>query len=306
MKIEDVKKVVIAGAGTMGQQIGVQCALHGFEVVIYDIREDILENAFQRIKRLLKYLVKAGRAKQEEADRAVERITGTTDMREAAENADIVSEAVPEDPDLKEEVLSRFNGLCPEHTIFTTNTSTLLPSILAEGTGRPDRFMALHFHDVRVTDMVDVMAHPGTSEETLDLVTEFAVRIGQVPIVLKKENQGYIFNFMLTALFQAAQTLAANEVASIQEIDRDWMGIVHMPIGPFGLMDSIGIDTVWKVTDYWANESKDEQELKNAGFLKKYVDKGHLGQKSGRGFYSSPGPAYAEPGFLRRDHSDQQ
>jgi 3-hydroxybutyryl-CoA dehydrogenase len=142
------------------------------------------------------------------------------------------------------------------------------------------------------------MAHPGTSEETLNLVTEFAVKIGQVPIVLKKESPGYVFSFMLTALFQAAQTLAANSVTSIQEIDRAWMGVTHMSMGPFGLMDSIGIDTVWKVTDYWAKKLNDKQNRKNAVFLKKYVDKGHLGQKTGQGFYSYPKPAYLDPDFI--------
>ena len=298
MKIEDIKKVLIIGAGNMGQQIGAQCAIHGFEVVLYDINQDILDKAFERIKKLFKFLVMSNKITQKEADAAINRIIGTTNIQEAAVNADLISESVPEDLDLKKRIFSQFNTICPDHTIFTTNTSTLVPSMFAEGTGRPEKLVALHFHDVRVTDIVDVMAHPGTSEETLNIVIEFARKIGQVPIVLKKESPGYVFNCMLTALFQAAQTLAANGVTSIEEIDRAWMGVLHMSMGPFGLMDSVGIDTVWKVTDYWANKLNDKQRKKNARFLKKYVDKGHLGQKSGQGFYSYPNPAYLKPGFV--------
>ena len=299
MKVEDIKKVVIAGVGTMGQQIGAQCAIHGLEVVLYDIDHDILAKAFERIKKLLKSFTTSNRITQKEADAAIRRIRGTTNIGEAAANADLVSESVPEDPELKGKVFSQFNALCPDHTIFATNTSTLLPSMFAQDTGRPEKLVAIHFHDVRATDIVDVMAHAGTSEETLNVAIEFAIKIGQVPLVLRKESPGYVFNSMLAALFDAAQTLAANRVTSIEEIDRAWMGVLHTPIGPFGLMDSIGIDTVWKAKEYWANKLNDEQNKKNADFLKEYISKGHLGQKSGQGFYSYPEPAYRNPGFVR-------
>ena len=299
MKIEDIQNVLIVGAGNMGQQIAAQCAIHGFKVTLYDLEQDIIDIAWVRVERLLNSFVRSEKISRKEADESTEKITRTANMHEAAERADLVSESVPEDPDLKREVFSQINNICPSHTIFTTNTSMLAPSILAEGTGRPDKFAALHFHDVRVTDIVDVMTHPGTSKETLNLIIEFAIKIGQVPIVLKKESPGYVFNSMLTALFNAAQTLAANEVTSIEDIDRAWMGVLHVNIGPFGLMDSVGIDTVWKVTEYWAHRSKDEQALKNAAFLKQYVDQGYLGQKNGRGFYTYPGPAYGKPDFIK-------
>ncbi len=298
MRIEDIKKVLIVGAGTMGQQIGALCAVHGFTVDIYDINEKVLDNANKGISDIFRYFVKKNRITPKEADEAKSRITHTTNMKEGAADADIVSESVPEDPGLKEKVFSQINTLCPDHTIFTTNTSVLVPSMFADGTGRPDRLVALHFHDVRATNIVDVMTHPGTSDETFNVVCDFARRLGQVPIALKKESPGYVFNFMLTALFQAAQTLAEKGVTSIEEIDRAWMGVTHMPVGPFGLMDSIGLETVWKVTDYWANKLNDRQYKQNAEYLKGYVDKGHLGRKSGQGFYHYPHPAYLEPGFV--------
>ena len=298
MKIEDIKRVLIIGAGTMGQQIATQCAIHGFAVVLYDIRQDILENALMRINNLLTYFISKSKCTQKEADAATKRITGTTSLHEAASRADFICESVPEDVNLKKKIFSQLHSLCPDHTLFTTNTSTLLPSMFAKEAGRPDKLVAFHFHDVRTTNVVDVMVHSGTSDETLGLVIAFAKKIGLWPIVLQKENPGYVFNFLLTALFQAAQTLSANGVASPEEVDRAWMGVMHVPVGPFGLMDSIGIDTVWDVTVNWSNQIDDEQNKKNAGFLKNYVDKGHLGQKTDQGFYTYPKPAYRDPGFL--------
>lgn len=298
MKIEDVKKILIAGAGTMGQQIGALCAVHEFEVVIYDINDYILDRAEKSVDDIYAYFIKTKRITEKEAGDARSRITYTTNIETASADADIVSESVPEDAALKQKVFSQINERCPDRTIFTTNSSMLVPSIFAEGTGRPEKVIALHFHDVRVTNIVDIMVHPGTSEETFDLVKDFVEKMGQVPIVLRKENPGYVFNFMLTALLHAAQTLAEKGVTSIEEIDRAWMGVTHMAIGPFGIMDSIGLETVWNVTDYWAETLQDEQHKKNAGFLKRYVDKGHLGRKSGRGFYSYPKPAYLDPGFV--------
>ena len=189
MKIEDIQNVLIVGAGNMGQQIATQCAIHGFTVTLYDLEQGILDISWQRVASLLNSFVRSEKISRKEADEAIAKISRTTNMLEAAERADIISESVPEDPDLKRKVLSQINTICPSHTIFTTNTSTLVPSILAEGSGRPDKFAALHFHDVRVTDIVDVMAHPGTSEETLNLVTEFATKIGG-PYCSEKRKPG--------------------------------------------------------------------------------------------------------------------
>ncbi len=121
------------------------------------------------------------------------------------------------------------------------------------------------------------MPHPGTSPETVALIRAFAKKIGQVAIVLQKENSGYVFNAMLMNLLDPAQTLAAKQVAAIKDIDRSWMGVMGTHIGPFGMMDGIGIDTAHKVADYWARQTKNPQKKANADFLKQYVDKGFLG-----------------------------
>jgi 3-hydroxybutyryl-CoA dehydrogenase len=299
MKVDDIKNVLIVGAGTMGQQIGFQFAMYDSNVIMYDIKEEFLIKAMERIKRIAAGFIESGQLTQEKADAAMARIKTTVNMPDAAKNADLVSESVPEDPELKGKIFSQLNTLCPARTIFTSNTSTLLPSMYAQATGRPEKFLAFHFHDIRVTNLVDVMPHPGTSPEIVEMVREFAQRAGLLPIVLKKENSGYVFNYMLSALFGAAQTLGARGVASVEDIDRAWMNVTHMLMGPFGVMDSVGIDTVWKITDYWAKNLKDKQMLSNAEFMKKYVDRGELGQKTGKGFYSYPNPAFASKDFLK-------
>jgi len=298
MNIDDIRQVLIIGAGNMGQQIGFQCAVSGYDVIFYDVGQGALEKAKDRIGKLAKTYMPAGRLTEESAHASLKRITMTYDAEEAGRNSDFVSESVPEDPVLKGRVFAQFNKFCPPHAVFTTNTSSLIPSMFAEETGRPEKFAAFHFHDVRVTNIVDIMPHPGTSEETIGLIKAFAERIGQAPIMLKKENFGYVFNAMLMELFKSAQTLAANNISTPEEIDRAWMGVMHTVAGPFGIMDSIGLDTAWKVTDYWANKTKDPQSLANAAFLKQYIDKGLLGVKSGKGFYSYPEPAFGKPGFI--------
>lgn len=298
MNIDDVRQILIIGSGNMGQQIGFQCAVSGYDVMFYDAVEGALEKARDRVGKLARTYMAAGRLSQEDADASLKRIKMSYDAMEAGEIADFVSESVPEDPELKGRVFAQFNKICPAHTVFTTNTSSLIPSMFAEATGRPEKFAAFHFHDVRITKIVDIMPHPGTSEETVDLIKAFAERIGQSPIMLKKENFGYVFNAMLMELFKSAQTLAANDVASAEEIDRAWMGVMHTVAGQFGIMDGIGLDTVWKVTDYWANKTKDPQSLANAAFVRQYLDKGLLGVKSGKGFYTYPEPEFGKPGFI--------
>ncbi len=298
MKAEDIKRVLLIGAGTMGQQISIPCALGGCEVVLYDISSEMTDKAKRKIRRMLDNMVAWKKITADDADRAYPRISYTTDAAAASEGVDLLSESVPEDPVLKGKIFSQFNELCPAHTIFTTNTSTLVPSKLADTTGRPEKFLAFHFHDIMLTNVVDVMPHPGTSPETIEIVARFAELISQAPIVMKKESGGYVFNRMLTALFFAAQTLAANDVATPEDIDRAWMGVTHMFMGPFGMMDNIGIDTIWKISDFWAQKNKDPQELKNTEFLKGFVDRGETGRKAGKGIYSYPGPEFAKPDFV--------
>ncbi len=300
MELKDVKKVLVVGAGTMGQQIAFQCAAHDYSVTIYDIAAESLEKAPQRLKEYADSLIVGGHLEPQVADLALSKITTTTNAAEAAADADLLSESVPEDPAIKGKVFKQFNKICPPRTIFTTNASMLIPSLIAKATGRPKRFLALHFHQPAwVGNVADIMPHPGTSSEVVSLVRDFAKSINQILMVLNKESYGYIFNAMYSGLTSAAMSLAANGVASIEDIDRSWMGIMKMPLGPLGMLDVVGLDTVWSITKYWGDALSDSQTLKNAFYLRhEYVDNGWLGVKSGRGFYTYPDPAYQGPTFV--------
>jgi len=298
MKIEDIKKVLILGAGTMGQQIGLQCAMYGYDVVYHDLAQEILDKALKRIAKLGSWYVSKERLTEEKLRHTLARISATPDAAKAAQDADFISESIPEDPELKGKVFALFNKLCPERTVFTTNTSMLVPSMFAEATGRPEKLVAFHFHDLRANNIADVMPHPGTAPEVTQLVHDFAVSIGQIVITLHRENNGYVFNTMLSSLFTSALTLASRNVAAIEDIDRSWMGVMHTSMGPFGIMDQIGLSTVWTITDYWAKKTGDAQAQVNADFLKQCVNKGHLGFKANKGFYSYPNPAYTQQDFL--------
>ncbi|OQY13282.1 MAG: 3-hydroxybutyryl-CoA dehydrogenase [Desulfobacteraceae bacterium 4572_19] len=299
MGSKKIKKVLVLGSGTMGTQIGLLCAVAGFDVTIYDILEDSLKQSKQKIQKLAKSVVVQELINQKDADAGLLRIIFTIDPEKAGKDADLISESIPEDPVLKQKVFSQFNKICPKHTIFTTNTSTLVPSIIAEATGRPEKFLALHFHDYSITNVVDVMPHPGTSVGTLETVMAFCKDIDQYPIELKKEKSGYVFNTMLSELFQSALSLISRDVASHEDIDRVWMGIMKTFMGPFGLMDSVGIETVHTIADYWAKKTNDPKLKANAAYLKKFVDKGDIGIKTGKGFYEYPDPSFLKPDFLK-------
>jgi 3-hydroxybutyryl-CoA dehydrogenase len=299
MERHEIKKVLILGAGTMGLQIGVLCAASGFEVSVYDASEDALNKAETRVGKLACQLADHNRFAREKLAGALARMRFSLNPEEAGRDADFINESVPEDPGVKAQVFALFHKLCPDHTIFTTNTSTLVPSIIAEATGRPDRFLALHFHDCEVTNVVDIMPHPGTSAAALEAVRAFCSAIDHFPIELKKEQPGYVFNTMLSEWMSAALGLVSKGVAGVEDVDRAWMGIFRSRFGPFGIMDSIGLETVYKVTDYWAERKNDPRGRRNAAFLKEYVERGDLGKKTGKGFYSYPEPKYLSAEFLK-------
>ncbi len=302
MKVDDIHKVLVVGLGTMGQKIALQCARFGYEVIAYDPIYKSLENAKTRIPSFASELVAKQKMTPETADEAQARIHYTSNPEDGAD-ADLLSESVFEDPELKAKVFAQFHQLCQPKTVFTTNTSTLLPSMYAEATGRPAQFAALHFYGVFDHQLVDVMPHPGTSLETIELLADFARRIKQVPLVFRREYPGYVANAIFGAMNDVAINIALVEkVASIEDVDRAVMLHLGMPCGPFGVMDVVGLDTVWHVMQSKAKITGDSGAQQFADeFRRDYIDKGWLGEKSGRGFYTYPDPAYLRPDFLGED-----
>lgn len=281
-----INNVCILGAGTLGTRIALQAALSGFQVSVYDIKAE----AFVASKKVMAKILRSLSL----SDEIISKINFTTDPAEAVANADIISESVTEELPLKRQVWAQFSDLAPAKTIFTTNTSYLLPSMLVDSVDRPALFCAFHFHDVFYSKVVDIMPHPGTSEEVLSLLEDFGRALKQVPVIVRKENPGYVFNYMLMAVIGAAGKLRTKEVASIEDIDKSWMVNFHMPMGPFGILDSIGLDTAWHVT----HNLEDAGSQAFAALLKTYIDAGKLGEKTGEGFYKYPAPAYKDPDFL--------
>lgn len=299
MKAEDIKNVLIVGSGTMGQEIGFQCARAELQVTFYDVSDDVLAAAMDRLKTSTSLQAAAGLYTVKEAEAAHKRLKTSSDLEAAISSADFISESVPENIELKRKAWGEIGRLAPEHTIFTTNTSSLAPSEYAEATGRPDRFAAFHFHlPVADNRIADVMTHGRTSKETMDLVEAFAKRIDIIPIRIEEEAPEYVFNAMLIAFLTAAGKLHAGGIASTEDIDRTWMSIMGVPVGPFGIMDGVGLDTCWGIMNGIAERGSDTGLKAMVDLIKEKVDRGELGAKSGKGFYDYPAPAFAMEGFL--------
>jgi 3-hydroxybutyryl-CoA dehydrogenase len=289
-----IKRICILGAGTLGTRVALQCGLSGYQVAIFDISPKALENSQRLMLKIIRQLAQSSGLDDVAGMNAIAAITFTDNPNVAIWDADLINESVTEDIEIKNRVWEQFGNIAPEKTIFTTNTSFLLPSMFADISGRPEKFCALHFHDVFYSKVVDIMPHAGTDPKLIPVLMDFGRKLEQVPVLVKKEHPGYIFNSMLMAFIGAAGKLLSKEVASIEDIDKSWMVNFHMHMGPFGILDTIGLDTAWHVT----KSQTDPASRRFAELLKTYIDAGKLGAKSGEGFYSYPDPAYKQLGFL--------
>ena len=295
------KNITVAGTGVLGTQIAYQTAYKGFHVNLYDISEEVLAHARERLTRLKENYKEDLGATQQAVDEAFNRISFYTDLARAVAHADLVIEAIPEVAQIKTGLYKELGRVAPEKTVFATNSSTLLPSQFAEATGRPDRFLALHFaNSIWKNTTAEVMKHPGTDLTVFQDVIEFAKAIGMVALPLYKEQPGYILNSLLIPLLEAAQMLLFNEVADVETIDKTWMIATGAAEGPFAILDTIGLDTAYNVTLAKANATGSPEFEKLAHILNtEYLDKGKHGKASGQGFYSYPNPSFARPDFLR-------
>ena len=296
-----IQKVTIAGGGTLGSQIAWQTAFHGFEVTVYDAFEKGIEAAKDFHQQFAELFKTTRGATEEQIEQTMARLSYTTDLGEAVKDADLISESVPENVEIKKGFYRDLAKLAPEKTIFTSNSSTLLPSQFAEETGRPGKFIALHFgNEIWKRNIGEIMGHPGTDPETFKQVVEFTKAIGMVPIPLFKEQNGYIINALLVPLLSAAGDLLVNEVSDYQSIDKTWMIGVGVPMGPCAMLDLVGLELANNIWTHWGEALSDPAALARADYIKKnFLDQGKLGVKTGQGFYSYPNPAFEDPDFLK-------
>jgi len=280
-----LSNITVLGTGVLGSQIAFQTAFSGFEVVAWDVDDAALEAAKVRFRKLADRYIREdfqGSAGGK-AEAALGRLRYTTDLADAAKDADLVIEAVPEQLELKRDIYARLGAVAPSKTIFATNSSTLLPSKLMDATGRPDRFLALHFaNEIWKFNVGEVMGTESTSPAAYDTVVEFARDMGMVPIEIKKEKAGYVLNSLLVPFLNAAGELLVDGIADPETIDKTWRIATGSPSGPFQIYDVIGLMTPYNVA--MADPRPKSQAF--AKLLKEeYIDKGKLGVATGEGFY---------------------
>ena len=308
-----IQNVVIAGGGVLGSQIAYQCAYAGFHVTTYLRSEASVERARPKVARLHGiYTAELQAAKAgatpvsrglvmnqdpagadfdkllQKADAAYEGFHYETDLAAAVADADLVIEALAEQPEAKEAFFSQLSPLLPEKPIIATTSSTLLPSLLAKSTGRPAKVLALHFaNNILKQNIAEVMGHSVTAQEAYEAVAQFAADMGMIPMRLKKEKAGYILNSMLVPFLMSAQTLLADGIADVETIDQTWMLATGAPFGPFRILDIVGITTAYNIIMNYP-DAKDPTTLhgKLAKLLKEdYLDQGKTGINAGEGFY---------------------
>jgi len=278
-----IKKVSIIGAGVMGMGIAQALAQQGFEVAVFDLERSILETGLERTSKNLESLVKKEKITAEEAAKIVSRIKTTTKIADIAA-VDLVIEAVTENMEVKKKVFVQLDGLCPPNTILATNTSTLSPTEIASATKRRDKVIGMHwFNPAPVMRLIEVVAGAETSEETIQAVMEFSRKAGKTPVRVN-EAPGGIVSRILRGYLNVAVEVLAEGVATIEDIDTAMKLGANFPMGPFELIDLIGVDIHTNNSEILARELGDLKYHPHA-LLRKMVRAGHLGRKTGRGFY---------------------
>ena len=282
--MHELKRVVVVGAGTMGSQIALQTALGGrHDVTLVDTVPGQLERARAQNRKLVDRSVEKGRMTREQADAALGRIQESNDIESAAPNVDLVIEAVIEDFDVKRGVFEALGRHARPDAILASNSSTIAISRLAEVTSRPDRCCNMHFfHPVTVMQLCEVVRGPETSDATVEAAMDFVRSIDRTPVLLQKEIWGFIVNRILFAASEEAMRLLEGGYASAEDIDTAVQKGLNWPMGPFHLLDFSGLDVFYGAMQdrHRLGDGPEAPEV-----LRKLVEEGHLGRKTGKGFF---------------------
>lgn len=278
-------KVAVCGCGVLGSQISWQVALSGFEVNVYEIDEKALgrcKDFHMRYSNLFK------------TKEPFKKLSYYANLDECLKDVDLVIESIPEDLKLKRDFLGKVSRIVSKNVIITTNSSTFKPSALKESIEDSSRFLALHFaNPIWEANIAEIMGHSETDMEIFNKVVEFAKNIGMEPIKIYKEQAAYVLNSMLIPWLESAQRLYFNGVADFEDIDKAWIISTKSKIGPFGVIDLVGLRTIYNIVLNRAKESNNKEMFERARKIKEqFIDKGKLGVETKEGFYKYPNPSY--------------
>jgi 3-hydroxybutyryl-CoA dehydrogenase len=289
MTMTEIRTVGVAGSGTMGAGIAIVAARAGFRTLVYDTKAEALARARQQTEGFFTKSVERGKLDREQVDRILADLTGTTDIAGLAA-CDIVIEAVFEDLEVKHQLLAQLNRVCPPHTIFASNTSTLSITEIAAGSGRDERFVGMHFClPAQLMKLVEMSTGLRTSEGTFQSAWNFCKAMGQVP-VKTQDNPGFILNYFLVPFNNDAIRLVEAGVAQPADIDRAVKTGLGYPMGPLELLDLVGLDTHLLVAEALYAATR-EPRAAVPPLVKRMIAAGRLGRKTGAGFYTYSGSA---------------
>lgn len=292
------QNITIAGTGVLGSQIAYQAALNGFNVTAYDLDVNAAKKRVLTLKDSYKQDLDLT---DEDFQAGLNNLTFTTDLAAAVKDADYVIEALPEKLDLKEEFYKQLSKLAPDKTIFASNSSTMVPSQLVKFADRPTKYLHMHFaNKIWKCNVAEIMGTDQTDPAVYQEIVDFAKAIKMVPIEIHKEQPGYVLNALLIPFVVSAMSLWVKGVADPETVDKDWMISTGAPVGPFMMLDDVGLRTTWNiVSGLYATQHK-ELFKQIADKLKEKIDAGQEGLKSGEGFYKYPHLAFEDPDFLKK------
>ena len=285
MTINDIKNICVVGAGNMGHQISLLCAIHGYKTTCTDVIPDILKKAEKFADTYLPGRVEKGKLTKEQAEAARKNISFTLDLKKAAKDADFVIEAAIEVLDTKRQVFADLDRLTPSHAILATNSSAIVSSLIADATQRPAKVVNMHFFNpALVMKLVEVVKGPHVSDETAKITMELCEKLEKVPVLIKKEVEGFLLNRIFRVITREALWMLEMGVASVEDIDKACVYGAGHPMGPFRLMDLTGIDLNFIMTMEKFRKTGDFADLPAPSVAEKYVQ-GYYGEKTGKGWY---------------------